>query len=241
MGESEQERTPEEIAADIELKKVRAELIRAKVEEAKAKAREAAGEATHSECVAESNLIKIAREKEEEERRTAQDSHNHRYLLLGAVTAASVGHVIDELTIWDRLSPKCDIEVVFNGPGGEVISGMYLFDFLRDLSQRGHRITTVAMGFAASMDGILLQAGDIRRMGKSAYLLIHEVSFSAAGSMGEIEDTVKWVQKVQDHVLDIFAERSTMKRATIKRKWTRTDWWLSADEALAAGFVDELL
>jgi ATP-dependent protease ClpP protease subunit len=241
MNDDEQVRTQEEIDADIELKRVRAELLRAKVEEARANTREAIADATHSECVAESNLIKIAREKEEEERRTAADVYNHRYLLLGPVTQSSVERTIAELTLWGRLCPKCDIEIVFNGPGGEVISGMYLFDFIRGLSDKGHHITTVAMGFAASMDGILLQAGDTRKMGRGASLLIHEVSFTAGGSIGEVEDTVKWVKKVQEHVLDIFAERSTLTKATIKRRWTRTDWWLNAKESLEAGFCDELI
>jgi ATP-dependent protease ClpP protease subunit len=89
------------------------------------------------------------------------------------------------------------------------------------------------------MAGILLQAGDVRIMGKESWLLIHQVSFGASGSFGEVEDTTKWVDRIQDRVLDIFASRSKMSKAQIKRKWNRTDWWISSDEALKLGFVDE--
>jgi len=130
--------------------------------------------------------------------------------------------------------------IFFNSPGGEVVSGMNLYDFIGELRQKGHFIITATRGYAASMAGILLQAGDRRVMGKEAYLLIHEVSFSAAGSMGDVEDTVEWVKKVQNRVLDIFADRSKMSRDDIESHWKRKDWWLSSVESLEAGFVDEV-
>ena len=55
------------------------------------------------------------------------------------------------------------------------------------------------------MAGILLQAGDIRIMGAESWLMIHEISFGASGKIGEIEDTVEWVKKIQERVVKIFA------------------------------------
>jgi ATP-dependent protease ClpP protease subunit len=84
--------------------------------------------------------------------------------------------------------------------------------------------------------------------GPQAYILVHEISFGASGKIGEVEDEIKFIRKVQGRVLDIFADRckgsdpavakKRMSRATIERHWKRTDWWLDADEALNFGFVD---
>jgi ATP-dependent protease ClpP protease subunit len=90
------------------------------------------------------------------------------------------------------------------------------------------------------MAGILLQAGDIRVMGKESYLLIHQVRSGIRGTYGEIKDEVALIEKLQDRILDIFASRSsTMTRDEIKKNWERRDWWLDSTAALDAGFVDE--
>jgi ATP-dependent protease ClpP protease subunit len=147
---------------------------------------------------------------------------------------------INRLTEWDRLYPKEPIQIVFTSGGGSVVDGMALFDFILGLRKAGHRVTTSTLGMAASMAGILLQAGDVRTMGKEAWLMIHEASFRTEGKIGEVEDTVEWIKKVQERVLDIFASRSIMPRAEIKEKWLRRDWWIDSDSALQHGFVDSI-
>lgn len=238
----ERQKTKEEIAAFLERSKAMTAKLLAEARKAEAEAMKAEQEVIEAECDATSALIVKRKTLEEEQRRLCDDMYHHRYVFNGQVTGSSVEKCIKELTIWHRVDPKCEMTIILNSPGGEVIAGMNLFDFIRYLSSEGHKITTVAMGYAASMAGILLQAGDHRIIGREAYLLIHEVSFSAAGSMGDVEDTVEWVKKVQDRVLDIFTARSAgkMKREEIEAKWKRKDWWLSSEEAMNAGFVDEV-
>lgn len=170
----------------------------------------------------------------------ASDQYHNVYQFTSEVSSSSVGSCISALTHWSRLRPGCDIEVIFNSPGGAVIPGMALFDFLLDLRAKEHKLTTVALGHAASMAGILLQAGEQRVMGREAWLLIHEIQFSAIGKIGEIEDTTEWVKKIQKRVLTIFASRSRMTVAQLEKKWKRTDWWLDSAEALRLGIVDEV-
>ena len=117
---------------------------------------------------------------------------------------------------------------------------MAFFDYLQDLKANGHKLTTVAQGMAASMAGILLQAGDVRVIGHESYLLIHQVQAGMMGSFGDLQDRMKWLEIVQDRILDIFATRSKMPRAKIKVNWTRTDWWIDSAKALEYGFVDEV-
>lgn len=182
---------------------------------------------------AESKQRTIARE-------LAKDEHYRIYVFDTAVGSQSVTNCIHKLAEWSRLDPACEINIVFNSPGGSVIDGMALYDYLASLRLQGHKITTSALGMAASMAGILLQAGDVRKMGPEAWLLIHEGSFGAGGSVGQVEDTVEWVKKIQVRILDIFAAKSNLSKAQIKTRWHRKDWWISSDEALKLGFIDEI-
>ena len=241
------DRTPEEIVADIA--KTVAETAKAEGETRKALA-EAAKAENEAEVVriegAEAAIalkkveINFEREQEKRDRELAENSYHHVYYFNDSVTSSSVKNCMEELTYWHRAFPKCDIEIIFFSPGGNVIEGMALYDHIQWLRPQGHHVTTTALGYAASMGGILLQAGDTRVMGKESYLLIHEVSFGAGGKIGEVEDEVAFVKKIQSRVLDIFAARSALSKKAIARKWRRKDWWMDSAEALKLGFVDEL-
>lgn len=117
---------------------------------------------------------------------------------------------------------------------------MELFDFIQHLRNKGHHITTGTLGMAASMAGILLQSGDTRWVGHQAWLMIHRAAFGAYGKTFEVEDEVKLVKRMEERILDIFTTRSKLTANKIKRNWDRKDWWISADEALQAGLVDEV-
>lgn len=221
-------------------------LVDALADRAKAEARKAVAEAQGAESMAA--IASIALEKETELRhrqKLADDFKYHRYLFDAAVSDSTIKNCIRTLNAWDREDPDCDIEIAFSSPGGDLFDGMELFDFITSLRREGRTITTSAYGMAASMAGILLQAGDVRVIGKQAYILIHEVSFGAGGKIGAIEDMTKFMRRVQGRILDIYADRCKdsdadhpFTRSRISKGWTKTDWWLDADEALAAGLVD---
>lgn len=214
--------------------------LKAEAEQYRAEAKKANAEARHE--TAEAVVAEILRDREQQKRKQelAQDDHFRVYRFTEAVGSSSAQKCMATLSRWSRTDPNCDIEIQFCSPGGSIVDGMALFDSIHEARRRGHRITTSALGYAASMAGILLQAGDHRVMLKESWLLIHEASFGAIGSYGEIKDEVKWVERIQERILDIFAGRSKMSKAQIKRRWHRTDWWISSDEALKYGFVDEV-
>lgn len=201
--------------------------------------------------------------REEEERFSLNYFHNIIHFR-DSVTDGSVAELMKCLDIWRRsqsnkgIAPKDQrpIQIIFTSPGGSIISGLVLFDYLQDLKRQGHQIITGTYGMAASMAGILLQAGNTRWIGKEAWLMIHEASFMAAGKTSEAEDTVEWIKAIQRRILDIFASRAAsadpnrvegalrhnhdwyVKR--IEKEWKRKDWFLNSDEALKYGFVDQI-
>lgn len=122
----------------------------------------------------ELQLRKLVAEIESQEldlsRKMAQAAAHRVYTFYGAVNSASVSSCLAELGIWSRESPQAPLTVVFNSPGGFLDDGLALYDYLLHLRSLGHHLTTVALGQAASMCGVLLQAGDVRVMGPSAPL-----------------------------------------------------------------------
>lgn len=233
-------KSPEFEKAQIEKMQAEAAAALAEANSAKADAAKQAvylEEAKISQRLAE---MRLAEAEEKEAARTASDYHNRTYRLLGSVGGASAKAAIDVLTEWSRIDPGCAIEFIIDSPGGEIIAGFHLYDVMRDLSDKGHHITTRALGMAASMGGVLLQAGDTRIMAPRASMLIHEAQFGAGGSFGQVEDTVAFIKQLQDRILAIFAERSKLSKVQIKNRWKRKNWWLDADEALKHGFVDEV-
>lgn len=192
---------------------------------------------------AEARVADLDASHKERQRREADaaDVHHHCYRFTGGVGKDSVEKCMSKLTEWHRLAPTgTPFEVIFFSPGGDIISGMALFDHLRWLSSVGHKITTGMTGMAASMGGILMQAGDHRWASGESWYLIHRASFGAGGKTFEVEDEVEWVKRIEKRIIKIFTTRTHLTEAKIKRNWDRKDWWIDADQALEFGLVDEI-
>lgn len=141
---------------------------------------------------------------------------------------------------WERRDPGAPITIRINSPGGSVLDGFALLDTILRLRRKGHKITTHGIGMIASMATIIMQAGDERVLDQNAWFMIHEVSAGTSGKASEMEDQMKFTLKLQDRLLDILAERSKLTKTQIKRRWKKTDDWMSSDDALALGFVDRV-
>lgn len=189
---------------------------------------------------AERLSLEIEALRRRERTAAADPAHHLHYTFYSGVTADSVQACIAELSVWSRRDPGEPITITFNSPGGSVLDGLALYDFLRQLRARGHHLTAVALGRAGSMGAVILQAGDLRVMGAHAFLLLHEVSNQSTGKTSEMEDGIAFTRRQQQHLRAILAERSTLEAAQIQRRWSRREWWLDAREALALGLVDSV-
>jgi ATP-dependent Clp endopeptidase proteolytic subunit ClpP len=235
------ERTAEEIAADCTRMLAEAAKFEAEAEHFRAQAREAAARATSAEAEARVTELEASHKERQRRENDAADVHHYVYRFTGGVDKSSVEKAMSKLTEWHRLAPEGQgFEVIFFSPGGDVISGMALFDHLRWLSSQGHEITTGCTGMAASMGGILMQAGDKRWASGQSWYLIHRASFGAGGKTFEVEDEVEWIKRIEKRIINIFVSRSHLTEAKIKRNWDRKDWWIDADQALEYGLVDEI-
>lgn len=214
--------------------------LEAEAAKALADARKATAQAVNEEAEGRVYEINALNAEQVSAFQQSGDGHHGVYRFDGPVTAASVKAAIGVLSSWSRQKPDGEFEIIFSSPGGEIISGMALFDFLQELRSRGHKLTTGCAGMAASMAGILLQAGDVRWVGEQSWVMIHQAGFGVQGKTFDVEDELEFVKRIQERICAIFAKRSKLTARTIKGKWNRKDWWIDADEALKLGLVDEI-
>lgn len=178
--------------------------------------------------------------QEEVAERTLTFASDGVYQFYTPIVSQTVIKAMYELDTISRRRPGAPITVVFNSPGGVVTDGFTLYDFLRELSKRGHHITTKCMGAAASMGAILMQAGDTRVMTPNSFMMVHEISGQNEGTLAEMKDTLAIVNRFQDKALNILTAKSNMSKRTLSNKWKKTDWYMDADEALKLGFIDAI-
>ena len=237
-----------EISASTTALLAEARQANAEADLAEAETLRATNEAVRAGLFAESEKCTLAERKVQHAAAMSGDVHHQVYRYTAAVDEETVADCMAHLTLWHRSKPACDMEIVFTSPGGDVIAGLALFDYIQSLKRQEHKIITKTYGMAASMAGILLQAGTERVSGKEAWVLIHEGSFRAGGDVGKVEDMVNWVKRIGERIVDIFATRAAastgkpVKGITefIRKNWNRKDWWLSSDEMLKHGFIDRV-
>lgn len=196
-----------------------------------------------SRALAEQEEIALRVRSRAEKEVLARNEYHNVYVFDHDVDDSSVRECMQTITRWVRNDPvdsRRDIEIQINTHGGSIFAGFALIDFIRSLSKRGHRVTAVVWGMAASMGAVILQAADVRVMGENAFLLLHEGSMFAGGDYGHVEDEFILMQKLQERIVELLTERGDISKATIKRNWRRKDWWMTASEALKHGLVDEI-
>ena len=184
--------------------------------------------------------IDLANAKREQARALALPDQTLIYPFFEEVSETAVREAINTLGHWSKMHPGADMEIQISTAGGTVLDGLALYDYILILRGRGHKVKTVALGCAASMGTVLLQAGDERVMGANAFIMMHEVSYEAKGRLSEQVDAAAVTAKLQSRVIEILCDRSTLTSKKIQGLWRRKDHWSTAAEALKLGLIDRI-
>lgn len=130
------------------------------------------------------------------------------------------------------------LTVRVNSPGGDVFAAQSIYNLLKSYS--GH-VTVRVDGLAASAATIVTCAGDTIIMPRNALYMIHNPSTMAWGDAKEMRTTADVLDTVRETILSVYRKR-TGDRLTNDELTAMMDeeTWLTADEALAYGFVDRI-
>jgi ATP-dependent Clp protease protease subunit len=147
--------------------------------------------------------------------------------------------VVAQLLYLSREDPESGIQMYINSPGGQVYSGMAIYDTMRMIP---NKISTVAVGVAASFGTVLLAAGEKgqRYALPHATIHMHQPLGGAQGQASDIEIQAKEILRIKERLNEILAEATGQPIDTIVQD-TERDYYMSAQEAVDYGLVDKVL
>ena len=163
-----------------------------------------------------------------------------RIIFLGVPIDDTVANVIQaQLLFLESSDNSRDITIYINSPGGSVYAGLGIYDTMQLISPE---IQTVCTGLAASMASVLLCAGSKGRRAALSHsrVLIHQPLGGAEGQASDIEITAREIGKLKHELSEIIAKHSGQPFDKIWADGDR-DYWMTAEEALEYGMIDEIL
>ncbi len=163
-----------------------------------------------------------------------------RIVFLGEeVNAASASTVVAQLLFLEAEDPNKDIHMYINSPGGEISSGMAIYDTMHYIKCD---VSTICIGMAASMGAFLLAGGAKgKRMAlPNAEVMIHQPLGGTQGQATEIEIAAKHILKTKEKMNRMLAENTGKTYEQVAAD-TERDNWLSAQEALGYGLIDSII
>jgi ATP-dependent Clp protease protease subunit len=163
-----------------------------------------------------------------------------RIVFLGEeVNATSASIVVAQLLFLEAEDPNKDIHMYINSPGGEISSGMAIYDTMHYIKCD---VSTICIGMAASMGAFLLAGGAKgKRMAlPNAEVMIHQPLGGTQGQATEIEIAAKHIIRTKEKMNRMLAENTGKSYEQVAAD-TERDNWLSAQEALDYGLIDSIV
>ena len=163
-----------------------------------------------------------------------------RIIFLGTEVNSHVANIIQaQLLFLESVDANKDIQIYINSPGGEVYSGLGIYDTMQFIKPD---VATICTGMAASMAAVLLCAG---AQGKRSALphsrvMIHQPLGGAQGQASDIEITAREILKIKEELALIIAKHTGKSTDEVLRTGDR-DSWMIASEAKDFGMIDEVL
>jgi ATP-dependent Clp protease protease subunit len=163
-----------------------------------------------------------------------------RIVFLGTPINDQVANlIVAQLLFLDRENPDKEIQMYINSPGGEIYPGLAIYDTMQSLRAP---ISTIAVGWTASLGTILLAAGKKGRRYALPHATIHmhPAGGGARGYAPDVEIQYKELKRMQDMLHKILARHTNQTVAQIADDFDR-DHFMDAQEAMDYGLIDEVL
>nr|BFD86428.1 ATP-dependent Clp protease proteolytic subunit [Streptomyces sp. Xyl84] len=163
-----------------------------------------------------------------------------RIVFLGTqVDEVSANRVCAQLLLLSAEDPRADISLYINSPGGSVSAGLAIYDTMRLIP---NDVSTLAMGFAASMGQFLLTVGTHgkRFALPHARIMMHQPSAGIGGTTADIEIQAEHLEHTKRTIERLTAEHTGQSVETVSRDGDR-DRWFTAEQAREYGMVDQVV
>ena len=165
---------------------------------------------------------------------------NDRIVMLSEeVNDTTASLIVAQLLFLEAQDPDKDIQFYINSPGGSVSAGLAIYDTMQYIKPD---VQTICIGMAASMGAFLLSSG---AKGKrialpNSEIMIHQPSGGSRGQATDIQIQAEHILKIKKRLNEILAGNTGKTVEEIERDCER-DYFMSADEALAYGLIDQVI
>jgi len=158
-------------------------------------------------------------------------------MLSGEINDAVASSIVAQLLFLEAQDPDKDIYFYINSPGGVITSGFSIYDTMNYIKPD---IVTICIGQAASMGAFLLASGtDGKRYAlPNARVMIHQ---PLGGAQGQATDILIQAEEINKDTLNKILADKTGKKPKQIEKDTERDNFMSAEEAVAYGLIDQVL
>lgn len=131
------------------------------------------------------------------------------------------------------------ISIKINSPGGDISEALSIYHEIRRLS-KDKEITAYIDGMACSAATLIAIAAEKTVMGKGCYFMIHNpLAYLGYSNTEEMQKAIEHLNKTKENILDLYEEKSSLSREEIAKKMDE-ETFFNANEALEAGFIDEI-
>jgi len=163
-----------------------------------------------------------------------------RIVFLGTpITDQIANLIIAQLLYLEREDPEKEISLYINSPGGLVSAGLAIYDTMQLIRPP---VATICVGLAASMATVLLCAGakGKRYALPNSTIHMHQPMGGAQGQAADIAIAAREILRLQDKIRQIISRHTGQPYERVARDTDR-DFYLTAEQAVEYGLVDEVL
>lgn len=160
-------------------------------------------------------------------------------MVTGPIEANMANIIKAQLLFLESEDPNTDIIMYIDSPGGEVATGMGIYDTMQYVKPD---IRTICVGMAASMGSLILMGGTKGKRSAlpNAEIMIHQPSGGAKGKATDVEANLEHLLKTKIKLHNIYAELTGQNIEKIKADMEK-DYWLTPLEAKEYGLIDTVL
>ena len=163
-----------------------------------------------------------------------------RMIILGSEINAPVANlIVAQLLYLNREDPERPIQMYIHSPGGEVYSGLAIYDAMQELNAP---VSTTAVGMTASFGTTILISGarGQRFALPNATIHMHQPLGGMQGQVTDMMIAANEFQRLKTRLLDIFQQHTGQDRAMLERDMER-DTYLDAAKAVDYGLIDAVV
>ncbi len=163
-----------------------------------------------------------------------------RIIFLGTPVDDQIANlIIAQLIHLESEDPDKDISIYVNSPGGQVYSGLAIYDTMQFIRPD---IQTICVGIAMSMGAVILSGGaEGKRLAlPNAKILIHQVSGGFQGQATDIEIQARETIALKRRLEEILSEHTGRPQEQVAKDMER-DYFMTAQEAQEYGIIDNVI